>query len=66
MEKAKEIVKKIILIHDANKLISKPDNIEELAKLIMSYQGESDRKDWKFKNPEDRSDSPHHHNNRLD
>lgn len=67
MEKtAVEIVKKILLIHDANKLINKKDDLEEFAKMIVDYKNDVDRKDWKFNQPDDRKDSPHHHNNRLD
>lgn len=66
MEKAKEIVNKILLIHEANRLVGKKDNIDEFAKLIFNYKHNIEDEKRKFNQPEDRNDNPHHHNNRLD
>lgn len=66
MEKEKEIIKKILLIHDANKMMKKEDNLDEFAKMLLNYKNNIDEKKHKFNQPDDRSDSPHHHNNRLD
>lgn len=66
MEKEKEIIKKILLIHDTNKLVGKADNIDEFAKMLYNYKNNIEEKKHKFNNPDDRNDSPHHHNNRLD
>lgn len=66
MEKEKEIIKKILLIHDANKIMRKEDNLDEFAKMLYNYKHEVVDDKMKFNQPEDRKDSPHHHNNRLD
>lgn len=66
MEKEKEIIKKILLIHDTNKLVGKVDNIDEFAKMLYNYKNNIEEKKHKFNQTDDRSDSPHHHNNRLD
>lgn len=66
MEKEKEIIKRILLIHDTNKLVKKEDNLDEFAKMLYNYKHNIVEDKLKFKNPEDRLDSPHHHNNRLD
>jgi hypothetical protein len=66
LDQEKEIIKKILLIHDTNKLVKKEDNIDEFAKVLYNYKHNIDEKKHKFNNPDDRNDSPHHHNNRLD
>jgi len=66
METEKELIKKILLIHDANKMMKKEDNLEEFAKMLYNYKHNIDDKKHKFNQPDDRQDSPHHHNNRLD
>jgi predicted ribosome quality control (RQC) complex YloA/Tae2 family protein len=66
MEKEKEIIKKILLIHDTNKMIKKEDNLDEFAKLLYNYKHNIEENKNKFNQPDDRTDSPHHHNNRLD
>ena len=38
MEKEKEIIKKILLIHDTNKLVGKVDNIDEFARILFNYK----------------------------
>jgi hypothetical protein len=66
LDQEKEIIKKILLIHDTNKLVKKEDNIDEFAKVLYNYKHNIDEKKHKFNNTDDRNDSPHHHNNRLD
>ena len=38
MEKEKELIKKILLIHDANKMMKKEDNLDEFAKNVVELQ----------------------------
>jgi hypothetical protein len=67
MEDAKDIVRQILLIHDTNKMMGKTDNLDDFAKLVYNYKhGIKNTHLPKYKQPDDRSDNPHHHNNRLD
>lgn len=66
MDNERELIKKILLIHDANKMMKKEDNLDEFARMLYNYKHNIEEKKHKFNQPDDRQDSPHHHNNRLD